>query len=546
MMHRRQFMKAAVLTGVLQPLSSPLLAKPPKVVKRPNILFIFSDDHSDATIGAYGSKYGVTPNIDRLAKDGAVFLNSFCCNSICQPSRASILTGKHSHLNGVTYNGARWNGKQTVFPRLLKTAGYQTALIGKWHLTPDPSDEFEFWKVLSGFGGQGAFYNPGFNTQTGPQQLTGYSTDLITDEAIRWLDTRRDETKPFLLMTQFKSPHVPRQPPVRYLNLFDGKTLPEPKTLHDDYKGRQSYASKAWMEIAGLGPDGLNIHPPRGSKQPWTAHAKKVWDNMTPAQQEGWHKARDPLNADYYKRKAAGEFKDRKARVKYNYQRFIKDYLACVKAVDDNVGRLLDWIEKNKLGEDTIVVYSSDQSYFIGEHGWAEKRWMYEPGLRMPFVIRWPGHFKSAQKPTAMIQNIDYAPTFLDAAGVKPPAQMQGRSLVPILTSGKKPKDWRDMIYYHYYHHGAHNVPRHDGVRTGRYKLIHFYTDDKYELYDLKTDPQELKSIYDDSAYEAVRKEMLLRLAQQREANAIPADTFSAPYAFPPARRQRRIKRNDH
>lgn len=533
---RRLFLKScsvslgcALITSPLKAMSTPLPAPAPK----PNILFIFSDDHANNTISSYGSKINKTPNIDRIAKDGAIFTNSFCTNSICQPSRAAILTGNHSHINGVTHNGATWNGKQTVFPRLLQKNGYQTALIGKWHMRPDPTDEFEYWKVLSGSGGQGRYYNPTFNTSKGTETIKGYSTDVITDEAIKWLDNRNSD-KPFMLMTQFKSPHVPRRPPIRHLNLFDNIEIPEPETLYDDYSGRHHYASEAWMQISGLNEQVTNIFPPKGSDIPLEKWQKDWLDQLTDKQKEDFHAAYDEENAAYYKLKETDAFKnDPKVRAKYFYQRFIKDYLRCVTAVDDNVGRLLDYIEKNGLADNTVVVYSSDQSYYVGEHGWAEKRWMYEESLTMPFIIRWPKVIPSSMRIDEMIQNMDYAPTFLEMAGIKAPAEMQGMSLLPLLTGKQKTSKWRKSIYYHYYHHGAHNVPRHDGVRTDRYKLIHFYTDDVYEMYDLKKDPNELKSVYDEPAYKATRADLLKQLQQLRAEYEVPDKVFNPPYVYP-------------
>jgi len=496
---------------------------------RPNILFIFSDDHSTQAIGAYEGRMtslNPTPNIDRIANEGAIFRESFCANSICQPSRATVLTGKHSHLNGVTYNGAKWDGSQTIFPRLLKQqAGYQTALIGKWHMHPDPTDEFDFWKVLASSGGQGDYFNPDFHTQNGPQRLEGYSTDVITDQSIQWLENR-DREKPFLLMCQFKSPHVPRLPPVRNAHLYDGIVFPEPETLFDNYKNRQPYLSKHWM---GLDVAKLDAIPPRGSKEtPDNEHTKAI-ARMTPEQRDAWHNAFDEWSQTYYDFMNSPDAKDPVKLKKFRYQRFVTSYLRCVAAVDENVGRLLQWLEDQGLENDTIVIYSSDQSYYLGEHGMAEKRWMYEESLRMPLVIRWPGKIKPSTKVDELIQNIDYAPTLLEAAGVPVPNDMQGSSLLP-LAEGKKVDDWRDTIYYHYYTNGEHNVPRHDGIRTERYKLINYYTDRAFELFDLNNDPNEVMNLTDNPEYNTVVELMKKKLAEQRKENSVPNSVFEAPY----------------
>jgi N-acetylglucosamine-6-sulfatase len=496
--------------------------------KKPNILFIFSDDHAIRTIGAYGSGLHKTPNIDRIAAEGAVFMNSFCCNSICQPSRAAILTGKHSHLNGVTDNGRPWDGSQKIFPRELKKAGYQTMLRGKWHMHPVPENgEFDSWEVLSGAGGQGHYYNPEFTNEKGTVIRKGYETDVTTDQTIEWLEKERDPKRPFLVMCQFKAPHVPRMPALRYLDRYKDVEFEEPETLFDDYKTRE-HAAKAWMMLGKQKGHILNIFPEKNPLKGLNKGAMSYFDRMDPDVREAYIAAYAEENAEYFKNKNKLKV-GTKEGTKYRYQRFIKDYLRIVDGIDDNVGRLLQWLEDNNLADNTIVIYSSDQSYFTGEHGYAEKRWMYEESLRMPFVIRWPGVITPGSRPEALIQNIDYAPTFLEAAGLVPPREMQGRSLMPVL-QGKTPEDWRKSIYYHYYAHGKHNVPRHDGVRSGRYKLIHLYTDDTFELFDLKNDPNELKNVFNDPEYKSVRMRMEKELARQRKAYQVPEKAFEKPY----------------
>jgi len=494
-----------------------------KSVNKPNIIFIVSDDHANRTISAYGSGINHTPNIDRIANEGAIFVNSYNANSICGPSRASILTGKHSHKNGVTGNGASWNGNQTLFPRVLKQNGYKTALIGKWHLNSNPGDEFDYWKVLMGAGRQGFYYNPFFITSKG-EELTeqGYSTDIVTDDALEWLDENsKNEEQPFLLFVQFKATHVPRMPHFRYLDKYKNDTIPEPTTLFDDYSTRERYAKEANMKLRYRPLPLLEDHDPS---------TNIYFKRMTKDQLEKWHSYKDPINKEYFKLKNEGKLKG-DAMKKFAYQQFIKDYLRCVDGIDDNVGRILAWLDENKqIKENTIIIYASDQSYFTGEHGFAEKRFMYEEALMMPFVMRYPKKIKPGTRIEQMIQNIDYAPTLINAAGIDIPNDMQGKSFLQ-LASGEQDNGWRKTVYYHYYDHGRHNVPRHDGIRSERYKLIHFYTDDKYEFYDLKTDPNEISNQYNNDSYKSVIAEMTKELHQLRTKYDVPEKYFKPPYA---------------
>lgn len=497
----------------------------------PNILFIFSDDHALRAISAYGSGLNQTPNIDRLAKEGVLFTRSYCTNSICCPSRATILTGKHSHKNGVTKNGSPWNGDQFVFTRALSQSGYKTAVIGKWHLRGWPSDEFDYWKLLSGGGGQGHYYNPEFQLMAGgTEEVEGYSTDIITDQSIRWMDEQHKAGQPFMLMCNFKAPHIHRIPPARHMNLYDDETLPEPPTLFDDYRNRSPYAEQCWMRLFGMEEHILNIVPLSGYDM--NQREFQFLGRMTETQRGAFHHAYDPNNEEYRRLRSEGKLEGR-ALDRYKYQRFLKDYLRCVAAIDDNVGRMLAWLEQQGLAENTVVVYSSDQGFFTGEHGWNDKRWMYEETVSMPLLMRWPGKIKPGTKIDAMVQNIDYAPTFLDMAGVAVPDEVQGRSLLPLL-GGETPGDWRKSIYYHYYMDGAYNLPRFEGVHAGRYKLINYYFPrQEWELFDLQTDPQELRSVYADPAYAKIRdtlKQDLQRLREQydvTEPEAAPADGLS-------------------
>ncbi|MGI9470318.1 MAG: sulfatase/phosphatase domain-containing protein [Rubripirellula sp.] len=485
---------------------------------RPNILFIFSDDHAPQAIGAYGSNINETPNLDRIAKEGAVFRNSFCANSICGPSRACILTGKHSHLNGFLRNGNRFDGTQTTFPKLMQDVGYQTAVIGKWHLTSDPTG-FDHWEVLPG---QGSYYNPDLIQMDGKRKrYEGYCTDIITENAIQWLQEGRDADKPFILMCQHKAPHRNWSPPPRHFSLYKEVDVPEPETLFDDYAGRSALLKQNEMSIKDhffWGHD-MKFH----GDNPFPDHfgtriANAEYRRMTDEQKSAWDAAYEPENQDFIRRMKAGELSDKEV-VQWKYQRYIKDYLRCIQAVDDGVGELLDYLDDADLAKDTIVIYSSDQGFYLGEHGWYDKRWMFEESLLMPFLIRWPGVIEPGVDSAALIQNIDYGPTFLDVAGAVVPAEMQGRSMVPLLENQGRPSaSWRDAIYYAYYENAAvHNVPVHDGVRTERYKLMFFPRTREWSLFDLEQDPHELTSIHDDPNYADLLAGMQKRYRDLRE-----------------------------
>jgi arylsulfatase A-like enzyme len=477
---------------------------------RPNILLVFTDDHALQAIGAYGSKINKTPNIDRLAKEGMLFQNCFVTNSICAPSRAVILTGKHSHINGVIDNAVVFNGAQQTMPKLLQAAGYQTALIGKWHLKSDPTG-FHYWAILSAGGGQGTYYNPAFKTSTGNLKPTGYVTDIITDMSLDWL-RKRDKDKPFLLMYQHKAPHREWQPGPAHFNLYKGVTIPEPATLVDDYSGRAGPARRQEMTIADhLTPLDLKFVAPK---------------NLTVEQLRLWTAAYKDENEAFRKAKLTG-----RALVRWKYQRYIKDYLRCVASVDDNLGRVLKYLDDSGLAKNTIVIYSSDQGFYLGEHGWYDKRWMYEESLHMPLIVRWPGVVKAGSVNRDLVQNLDFAQTFLEMAGARAPADMQGRSLVPLL-KGKAPADWRKSIYYHYWEYPAvHMVARHYGVRTQKHKLIHYYLTDEWELFDLEKDPREMKSVYREPAYAGVVKELKTEVARLRKLYKV--DTFKEPPVVP-------------
>ena len=472
--------------------------------QRPNILFMFTDDHSPLAISAYGSKINKTPHMDRIAREGMRFDNCLVTNSICGPSRAVILTGKYSHINGFLTNGNRFDGEQQNFAKILQKVGYQTAVIGKWHLKTQPTG-FHYSEVLIG---QGPYYNPPMLKNGVRTQHTGYTTEIVTDLALDWLKEGREKDKPFLLMYQHKAPHRNWQPGPKHLNMYDDVTIPEPDSLFDDYEGRGTAARTQRMEI----------------KRDLSANDLKLSSNrsLNPEQRKLWDAAYGPKNEAFKKANPQGD-----DLIRWKYQRYIKDYLRCVASVDDNIGRVLDYLDETGLAKNTIVVYSSDQGWFLGENGWFDKRWFYEYSLRMPLLARWPGVIKPGSTNANMVSNVDFAPTFLEAAGAadKIPADFQGHSFVSLL-KGKTPDDWRKSFYYHYYEFpGAHSVRRHYGVRSDTHKLIRFYGIDEWELYDLKKDPTERTSRYGDPAYKEITTKLKKELERLQKELKVPEDT---------------------
>jgi arylsulfatase A-like enzyme len=494
-MRRREFIRSAGLAALTVPMARKGAGAPPPG-KRPNIVFIMADDHAAPAIGCYGRGLNKTPGIDRIARDGVRFDRCFCTNGICAPSRAVILTGKYSHLNGVKDNVDVFDGGQVTFPKLLQAAGYETAMLGKWHLKSDPTG-FDVWRILPD---QGDYYNPDFLEMGRRTRRPGYVTDILTDMAADFLESRREEAKPFLLMLHHKAPHRNWQPAERHLTLYDDADFPEPPTLFDDYATRSRAASEQEMTIRDemtLDSD-LKLGPPPA--------------RLDAAQREAWERAYGPKREAF--RRAAPEGA---ALVRWKYRRYLQDYLGCIAAVDESVGRVLDVLDRTGLAENTLVVYTSDQGFFLGEHGWFDKRFMYEEALRMPLLMRFPGRIRAGSVNTEMVKNLDFAPTFLDVCGQGKPAAMQGRSFRPFLL-GRSLAGWPDSVYYHYYEFPAvHMVKRHYGVRTERYKLIHFYNDiDAWELYDLEKDPEELRNVIDDRAYADVRRRLEAELARLR------------------------------
>jgi arylsulfatase A-like enzyme len=465
-------------------------------VQRPNIVFIMSDDHAAHAISAYGSRVNRTPNIDRLAKEGMLLSNVFATNSICTPSRATILTGQYSHVNGVTVFN-RFDSSRLTVARLLQQGGYYTGMIGKWHLGSDPMG-FDTWEILPG---QGVYMNPVFYTAASETTFTGrYATDVITDLGIDFI-RNRPRGKPFFLMLHHKAPHRPWEPDAAHRAPFVDRWIPEPSTFWDTYATRTDALHENEQRVTkDMTRRDLKLVPPPGL----TGDSLASWLATKP----------ETVTTT---RAGATVTLTGEALARWKYQRYMQDYLATVQSVDDNVGRVLDYLDKNGLARNTIVIYTSDQGFFLGDHGLFDKRFMYEESLRMPFLIRWPAVIKAGSRSDAMALNVDFAETFLDAAGLPVPNTMQGRSLMPVLR-GRVPADWRTSMYYRYYHDpGDHNTRAHYGVRTRTHKLIYFWKKDQWELYDLVNDPLEMNNIYGQPGQEkitATLKAELLRLKQ--------------------------------
>ena len=473
-----------------------------------NIVFIMSDDHSYQTISAYDKRFISTPNIDWLADNGVKFQESFVANSLSGPSRACMLTGKHSHANGFTDNSKTFDGGQQTFPKLLQKQGYQTAMIGKWHLTSLPTG-FNYWDILIG---QGDYYNPDFLSNGKKIRRPGYVTNIIADMAIDWMENKRDKNKPFCLLMHNKAPHRVWNPDTCDLRLYDDVTYPLPKTFYDDYAGRLA-AQKQEMSIIKdmdlvydnkMADKENEIHTTTGLEQ-W---GRGNYKRMTPSQRAQWDSYYDPIIKKFKEDKLSG-----KALAEWKYQRYMHDYMRVIHSVDRNVGRVIEYLRQHGLLNNTMIVYTSDQGFYMGEHGWFDKRFMYEESFRTPLLVYYPGGKHGVVK--EMVQNIDYAPTFLDVAGAKVPSDIQGRSFLPLL-EGKKPANWRQSLYYHYYEYPAeHSVCRHYGIRTKRYSLMHFYNDiNAWELYDLKKDPDQMHNIYGKPGTEKLTKNLKKQLLQ--------------------------------
>lgn len=514
--------------------------------KRPNVIVIMTDDHTCQAMSCYGSQLVDTPNLDRIALEGMRMDHCYVPNAISGPSRACIITGKFSHVNGFTDNSRTFDGDQQTFPKLLHDAGYQTAMIGKWHLNSEPQG-FDYWSILEG---QGEYYAPLF-IENGEKVIEeGYVTDVITDKAISFLEGR-DKDRPFAMLYYHKAPHRDWMPAQRHLGMNENKVYPEPSTLLDDYSGRGSAAHEQEMMIRRhmwpewdlklMKPEDLVENAADSSDLARTGNAnvddvsrandtsnsrrqfRNAFNRMTDAEKSRWNEAYAPRIAAYEaftdslvsSGMSPEEVYVSDEMTRWKYQQYMKDYCAVITGVDENVGRLLDYLECIGELDNTIIIYTSDQGFFLGEHGWFDKRFMYEECERTPMLVRYPAAIKAGSHSDALAMNIDIAPTVLDFAGVDVPSDMQGRSLRPVLEHrGRTPKNWRDAVYYHYYEYPSwHSVKRHYGIRTENYKLIHFYNDvDEWELYDMKADPQELHNVYDDPDYASVKEDMHRRL----------------------------------
>ena len=483
-----------------------------------NILFIMTDDHTAQMMSCYDNRFVQTPNLDRISKDGVKFTQSFVANSISGPSRACMLTGKHSHSNGFFDNSSCiFDSTQPTFPKYLQQAGYQTALFGKWHLESLPTG-FDKWLILPG---QGDYYNPDFITQENDTiQVKGYLTNLITDYSIDWLEKERDKSKPFCLMIQHKAIHRNWMADTSNLALYEEQVFKLPANFYDDYAGRRAAISQE-MSIAKDMDLIYDLKMNREDKDsPLKSTYESFYGRMNQKEKEAWDKVYDPIIAEFYSKNLQG-----KELTEWKYQRYMRDYAKTLKSLDDNVGRVLDYLEEKDLLENTLVVYTSDQGFYMGEHGWFDKRFMYEESMRTPLVMRLPSGFTRRGDINEMVQNIDYAPTFLELAGVTPKEDIQGVSLLPLLKA-EGVKDWRKSLYYHFYEYPAeHMVKRHYGVRTERYKLIHFYDDiNEWELYDLASDPHEINNLYGTPGMESIEDDLkneLELLKQQYDAPKI-------------------------
>ena len=495
------------ITGAtVLPMLASCAAEEPKPEKPMNILFIMCDDHSYQTISAYDSTFIRTPNIDRIAADGVRFTNSFVANSISGPSRACMLTGKHSLANGFTDNSSSFDGAQQTFPKLLQKQGYETAVIGKWHLTSEPTG-FDHWDILIG---QGDYYNPTFIRNGEKIQREGYATNVTTDLALDWLESGRDASKPFCLLLHHKAPHRTWMPDTCDFELFADSNFPLPATFYDNYDGREA----AQIQKMSISKDMDIVYDLKMADKDSTIHSRpdleewgrRIYNNMNTAQKKAWDAHYDVVIEKFKKAGLTGKELDA-----WKYQQYMRDYLRVITSVDRNVGRVLDYLEEKGLDENTLVVYTSDQGFYMGEHGWFDKRWMYEESFRTPLLVRLPGSEVRGDV-AGMVQNIDYAPTFLELAGAEIPEDIHGESFLSLL-KGEEWNTGRDGIYYHYYEYpDEHAVKRHLGVRTQRYKLIHFYEDGVWELFDLENDKHELNNIYGKPGTEEVTAQLKEKL----------------------------------
>lgn len=487
------------------------------IVKRPNIIFIMSDDHAYQAISAYNSGLIETPNIDKIANQGIKFNKSFVTNSICAPSRAVILTGKFSHLNGVPGNAQKFNGNQQTFPKILQQNGYQTAMIGKWHLKSHPTG-FDYWNILPG---QGDYYNPDFIKLGKDTVYNGYVTDVITELSIDWLNNR-DENKPFCLLMHHKAPHRSWMPAIKNLELFDDKDFTLPINFYDNYMGRDAL-KKQMLTVKNHMDIRMDFKVPCNTCDTVPVNhwaPGEYWrrlDRLSPNERQKWVDSYKKEEIEFY------EVKDDETKFDHwKFRRYMEDYLRCIISVDESVGQVLDFLEENDLDKNTIVVYTSDQGFYLGEHGLFDKRFMYEEAMRTPLLIRFPKEIKGNSQTEMLTQNLDIAPTLLDVAEISIPGDMQGKTLRKIWQNDDA--EWRDALYYHYYEKGFGATP-HYGIRTKRYKLIHFYdVVNSWELYDLETDPYEMKNLYTDASFEQKIEELKDKLTELQSEYKIPIE----------------------
>ena len=498
---------------------------------RPNILFIMSDDHAYQAISAYDKRLINTPNIDRIADDGILFSNASVTNSICAPSRAVILTGKHSHINGKIDNLAKFDDSQITFPQLFQKAGYQTAMFGKLHFGNNPKG-FDDFLILPG---QGSYINPLFLGKDKDTIINGHVTDIITDLTLNWFKSKRDESKPFLMMYLHKAPHRPWWPTPEKFAEFYEKKFPEPETLFDDYSNRGTAAKTAEMNIlkhmqymhdSKIRPETMEIMSDVEPKMIYTRDDGTIttpsvgrfngpYGRMNESQRRKYDITIDKINDDF---KNNWPKMNDIEKMKWKYQRYMQDYLATISSVDDNVGRVLDYLEETGLDKNTIVVYTSDQGFYLGEHGWFDKRFIYDQSFKTPLLIKWPNVIKPGITNDELVQNLDYAQTFLEAAMIDIPDDMQGESLIPLLKGNSQ--EWtRDAVYYHYYEYpSVHMAKRHYGIVNKDFKLVHFYFDvDEWELYDRLNDPNEMNNVYNDPNYKDVVEALTLELSDLRK-----------------------------
>ena len=494
-----------------------------KEQEQPNIIFIMTDDHTTQAMSCYGGNLVQTPNMDRLADEGIRFDNCYATNALSGPSRACILTGMFGHKNGFTDNASQFDGSQVTFPKLLQQNGYTTGVVGKWHLISEPQG-FDHWSILTGQEEQGDYYDPEFMENGTAIKEDGYVTDIITDKAIEFIDEVPDG-KPFMLMLHHKAPHRNWMPAPRHLGMFNDTVFPEPETLFDDYQGRGDAARGQDMSIACTLQEEWDFK--LLSREEILAGGNRLYDVYTRMPEEVQHKW-DSVYAGRIAEYRSGLLQGEEL-IRWKYQQYMRDYLATLMSVDEGIGRVLDHLEKTGELDNTVIVYTSDQGFFLGEHGWFDKRFMYEECMRMPLVIRYPKMIKAGSTTEAICMNIDFGPTFLDLAGVDVPENMQGRSFKEVLENeGAVPEDWREAAYYHYYEYPAeHSVKRHYGIRTADCKLIHFYNDiDQWEMYDMKADPQEMRNVHDDPEYAEKRAFMhtLLEQVQQEYGDTDPCE----------------------